>query len=242
MLPCGPQERDAFQDYSLHAVMLYRQYLRTVHGDIAHWNARWGTAHRDWASFHPPGLHQHGGVWNSSLGDTSYWDWQHFRHRRLHFVHETACQHVAAHGLPCILHFGEFFAATDAIYASGAVFTLAASPWLDYLVVDSNFISAALLRNDVRIVQLLLAAMKPFGKPVFFEGAFEEFKDPELHRKVGPLGAAAHRRQRQQGHACLRACWALCVHSANQGGWPTCLGWLPGRLLCSTHRCVLSRP
>ena len=149
-----PQERDAFQDYNTHVVALYRQYLRSIHGAISHWNARWGSSWADWAGFRPPPLHMHGPHWNNSLTDLAYWDWQHFRHQRIHAAHENCCQHVAAHGLRCIMHFGEFFAATDAIYASGAVFTLAASPWLDYVVVDSNFISAALQPNDVRIVQV----------------------------------------------------------------------------------------
>ncbi len=77
--------------------------------------------------------------------------------------------HIAAYGFSCIQHFAEFMAGSDAIYAAGSVFTLAASPWLDYIVVDSNFMTTAMLpTTDVRVVQLLLSAMKPFGKPVFF--------------------------------------------------------------------------
>jgi hypothetical protein len=181
------QERDAFQDYSPNTVALYRQYLRSIHGGIAHWNTRWGTKFADWASFRPPPLHMHGPRWNDTLTDPSYWDWQHFRHHHIHEAHEHCCQHFAAHGFRCIMHFGEFFSANDAIYASGSVFTLAASPWLDYIVVDSNFVTAAMLPNDPRVVQLLLSAMKPFGKPVFFEGAFEEIKDPLVHRRAVEL-------------------------------------------------------
>lgn len=185
------QERDAFQDYSPNTVALYRQYLRSIHGGIAHWNTRWGTKFADWASFRPPPLHMHGPRWNDTLTDPSYWDWQHFRHHHIHAAHEHCCQHFAAHGFRCIMHFGEFFSANDAIYASGSVFTLAASPWLDYIVVDSNFVTAAMLPNDPRVVQLLLSAMKPFGKPVFFEGAFEEIKDPLVHRRAVQLTVAS---------------------------------------------------
>lgn len=33
--------------------------------------------------------------------------------------------------------------------------------------------------------------MKPYGKPVFFEGAFEEIKDPSLHRSAVELTVAS---------------------------------------------------
>ncbi|EFN52311.1 hypothetical protein CHLNCDRAFT_139086 [Chlorella variabilis] len=81
---------------------------------------------------------------------------------------------------------------SDAIYASGAVFTLAASPWLDYIIIDSNFMTTAMLpTRDVRVVQLLLSAMKPYGKQVFFEGAFERISDPEIHRRAVMLTATS---------------------------------------------------
>ena len=100
--------------------------------------------------------------------------------------------HIAAYGFRCIQHFAEFMTGSDAIYAAGSVFTLAASPWLDYIVVDSNFMTTAMLpTRDVRVVQLLLSAMKPFGKPVFFEGAFERISDPAVHRRAVMLTATS---------------------------------------------------
>ena len=182
---------DAARDYSTAAVQLFRQYFRGVHGSIKHWNARWETSFDSWAAVQPPKFSQHLGHFNSSVTNLFYWDFQHFRHRQIHAVHEGACMHIAAHGFRCILHFPEFMTGADAIYASGAVFTLAASPWLDYVVVDSNFMTTSMHPNDVRVVTLLVAAMKPFGKPVFFEGAFERINDPKLHQRAVALTAAS---------------------------------------------------
>lgn len=184
------QEADGAQDYSDEAVTLFRRYLRSIHGSLEYWNERWGTAFTSWTVFQPPSFFQHGVHWDDTATKLFYWDWQHFRHRRIHEVHESGCMHIAAYGMRCIQHFAEFMTGSDAIYAAGSVFTLAASPWLDYIVVDSNFLTTAMLPSpDVRLVQLLLSAMKPFGKPVFFEGAFERISDPAVHRKAVQLTA-----------------------------------------------------
>jgi hypothetical protein len=192
LLLCAAQEQDAPQDYGSAAVEAFRSYFRDVHGGLRHWNERWGTHFTDWSKVHPPAFSMHHGHFNNTLASLHYWDWQHVRHQRLHSVHEASCQRVAAHGFRCIQHFPEFLTSGDAIYASGVVFTLAASPWLDYIVVDSNFWTVSKApNNDVRVVQLLLAAMKPFHKPVFFEGAFERISDPKLHRRAVRLTATS---------------------------------------------------
>ena len=51
--------------------------------------------------------------------------------------------------------------------------------------------TAMLPTQDVRVVQVLLSAMKPFGKPVFFEGAFERISDPAVHRQAVQLTATS---------------------------------------------------
>ena len=185
------QERDAPQDYSPAAAMAFREYVKHVHGGLAHWNKRWGTGFNAWEAVVPPKFYQHGEHYNSTMTDLFYWDWQHFRQIQQHSVYEGCCQRIAAHGFRCIMHFPEVFTSGDAIYGSGSVFTLAASPWLDYIIIDSNFVTVSRQPNDVRVVQLLLSAMKPFNKPIYFEGAFEEIKDPELHRRAMELTAAS---------------------------------------------------
>jgi hypothetical protein len=186
------QEADGAQDYSEQAVTLFRRYLRSIHGSLDYWNARWGTQFTHWAAFKPPRFYQHAQHWGDTATKVFYWDWQHFRHRRIHEVHESGCMHIAAYGFRCIQHFPEFLTGSDAIYAAGSIFTLAASPWLDFIVVDSNFLTTAMLPTpDVRVVQVLLAAVKPFQKPVFFEGAFERISDPELHRQAVQLTATS---------------------------------------------------
>ena len=125
------QEGDGAQDYSKPALQLFCHYLHSVHGDLAYWNERWGTDFADWADVMPTKFFQHGENWGNTADDVLYWDWQHFRHRRIHQVHEAACQHIAQHGFRCIMHFPEFMTGSDAIYASGSIFTLAASPgWI----------------------------------------------------------------------------------------------------------------
>ncbi|KIY92707.1 hypothetical protein MNEG_15257 [Monoraphidium neglectum] len=187
------QERDCFQDYSPGALASYRKHLAALNPDLAFWNARWAPdgaadgAFASWEAVQPPAMYQHGKHRDDGARSARYWDWQAWRHAALHDAHERACARAAARGFRCILHFGEFLTSNDAIYAGGAIFSLAASPWVDFVVVDSNFLTAAHNLNDVRIVQLLLAAMKPFGKPVFFEGAFERFKDGAMHKRAVEL-------------------------------------------------------
>ena len=185
------QERDAPQDYSPAAALAFREYVKGVRAGLGHWNQRWATSFDDWEAVEPPKFYQHGEHYNSTMTDLFYWDWQHFRHKRLHSVHEACCQRIAAHGFRCIMHFPEVFNSGHAIYGASAVFTLAASPWLDYIIIDSNFVTMSVRPNDVRIVQILLSAMKPFAKPVFFEGAFEQIADPKLHRQAVQLTAAS---------------------------------------------------
>ena len=186
------QEGDGAQDYSISALKLFNHYLHSLHSKISYWNQRWATNFTDWAAVQPTRFFQHGENWGNTATDLLYWDWQHFRHLRLHRVHESCCQRVAAYGFHCIMHFPEVLTGSDAIYASGAVFTLAASPWLDYIIIDSNFMTTAMLpTRDVRVVQLLLSAMKPYGKQVFFEGAFERISDPEIHRRAVMLTATS---------------------------------------------------
>ena len=185
------QTADAPRDYSPRAVKLFQDYFQSVEGSVTHWNQRWGTDFGSWSDVQPPLFFQHLHHFNDTATDLFYWDFQHFRHQRIHAAHEGACMHIAAHGFRCILHFPEFLTSTDAIYASASVFTLAASPWLDYVVLDSNFMTTSMHPNDVRVVTLLVAAMKPFGKPVFFEGAFERISDPALHQRAVSLTVAA---------------------------------------------------
>ncbi|KAI8470300.1 MAG: glycoside hydrolase superfamily [Monoraphidium minutum] len=191
------QERDCFQDYSPAAGAAFRKHLAALNPDLSFWNARWapdaagGANFSSWAAVRPLPFFQHGKHYDDSYKSNHYWDFQAWRHAALHAAHEAACARAAGRGFRCILHFGEFFSSNDAIYASGAAFTLAASPYVDFVVVDSNFLTAAHTPNDVRIVQLLLAALKPFGKPVFFEGAFERISDPKLHARAVALTAAA---------------------------------------------------
>jgi hypothetical protein len=185
------QTGDAPRDYSPHAVKLFQDYFQNVEGSVKHWNRRWGTHFSSWSAVRPPNFFQHLAHFNNTATNLFYWDFQHFRHLRIHAAHEGACMHIAAHGFRCILHFPEFLTSTDAIYASASVFTLAASPWLDYVVVDSNFMTTSMHPNDVRVATLLVAAMKPFGKPVFFEGAFERISDPALHQRAVSLTVAA---------------------------------------------------
>ena len=83
--------------------------MRSVHGSIQHWNARWRTTFANWAVVRPPPTFQHGVYYNSSISDLFYYDFQHFRHLRLHAIHEECCQRATARGFRCTLHFGEFF-------------------------------------------------------------------------------------------------------------------------------------
>jgi len=170
---------------------LFHAHLRSVHGSLQHWNQRWKTSFESWEAMRPPGYIQGGEHYDRDSNDLLYWDFQHFRQQRLHAVHENCCMRAAAHGFKCVLHFGEFLGSNDAICAGGVVFTLAASPWVDYIIVDSNFQTTTGHQNDVRVVQLLISAMKPFRKPVYFEGAFERFRDKKLHQAAVDLTVAS---------------------------------------------------
>jgi len=165
--------------------------MRSVHAGLTHWNTRWGTKFGSWEEVKPQKFLQHGIYYNDTALNLFYWDWQHFRHQRIHAAHEGCCIRIAAAGFRCILHFGEFLNSGDAIYASGVVFTLSASPWVDYIVVDSNFQTATGHMNDIRVVQVLISSIKPFGKRAFFEGAFERFNDHTMHQKAVALTVAS---------------------------------------------------
>ena len=71
------------------------------------------------------------------------------------------CKRVQASGARCFLHFGEFFASTD-LLNSNLFFTLAKSPYVDELIMDSNM---ALLgaASSPSVVGLLV-----WGFPVLF--------------------------------------------------------------------------
>ena len=69
--------------------------------------------------------------------DVQWHRWLEFREQFLASQYELLCKRVQASGAHCFLHFGEFFASTD-LLNSNLFFTLAKSPYVDELIMDSN--------------------------------------------------------------------------------------------------------
>ena len=97
--------------------------------------------------------------------------WLEFREQFLASQYELLCKRVQASGAHCFLHFGEFFASTD-LLNSNLFFTLAKSPYVDELIMDSNM---ALLgaASSPSVVGLLVSTARGYGKTVHYEAATE---------------------------------------------------------------------
>ena len=97
--------------------------------------------------------------------------WLEFREQALAEHYERLCARTHMHGARCFLHFGEFFATTDLLNAN-LFFTLAKSPHVDELVIDSNM---ALLgaASSPSVVGLLVSTARMHGKTVHYEAATE---------------------------------------------------------------------
>lgn len=169
----------------------FQRYFQNVRDDLAFWNKRWGTQAEFWSGLKMPLHFQHAAHRLEGVLSPRYWDWQHFREHMLKDAYEAGCIRVAAHGFKCTLHFGEFFSASDAIYAAGVFFSLSRSPWVDYAAMSTSFVTVSGQPSDPRTAQLLLAAAQPLATPTFFEGAVDRRPDVGLHAEAVKSAAMA---------------------------------------------------
>ncbi|KAG2487331.1 hypothetical protein HYH03_014047 [Edaphochlamys debaryana] len=172
------QEYDSFQDYNVHAMALYRAYLRDQGQNVDSLNRRWGTTFKGWDQVEPPRLNA--GSLTGIEESSRYWDWQHFRVSFGASVFNKACGAVKAGGLLCYHHTPEFFSVLDAMYGASLFKYLSASPNTDFIIMDSNFRTPNGQMIHPQKLRVYISAAIPYGKPVYFEAAMERYNNMSL--------------------------------------------------------------
>ncbi|KAG2425669.1 hypothetical protein HXX76_013511 [Chlamydomonas incerta] len=188
------QEFDSYQDYNAAALGAYRDRLRgRLGGDLGRLNARWETHFGSWEQVAPPKLFA--GAVMGPDDSARFWDWQQFRVQHGASIFNDACAVVKAAGVRCFHHFPEFFSVLDAVYGAAMFRHIAASPYTDFLIMDSNFRTSTGAVMDPRKLRLYISAAHAYGKPTYFEAAVERFADMKLLQagyRHALLAGAAH--------------------------------------------------
>ncbi|KAG2425719.1 hypothetical protein HXX76_013561 [Chlamydomonas incerta] len=172
------QEYDSFQDYGPYALGEYRRWLQAKTKDVHVINLRWGKSFKTWDDVRPPRLHS--GDFQGVDFSAEYWDFVRFREEFGAAHYNRACATVHAAGLMCFHHFPEFFTVIDAMYGATMFRLIASSPFTDFVIMDSNFMTPYGTVMNPHKLRVYISAAHAYGKPVYFEAAVERFKDYAL--------------------------------------------------------------
>ncbi|KXZ54056.1 hypothetical protein GPECTOR_5g164 [Gonium pectorale] len=172
------QEHDCYQDYSPPAESAFREWLKVRRQRLEDLNGRWGTQFKTWEEVVPPVL-EAGALMGVDMA-SRYWDFLKFREVVGAEVFTRSCAVVKSAGVRCFHHVPEFFSVLSAVYGASMFKHIAASPYVDFIIVNSNFrTSYGTVLNPTKL-RMYINAAQSYGKPVYFEAAVERMSSLEL--------------------------------------------------------------